>query len=741
MQKFRSVVQPIGPDCQGKVTQLVLAYTGNTCASSSNTQVKDACAPNPLSDGPLGSLFDFTLVKDPAKVGAPSINGDEITLTSIGSNFGSETIVEVTGDNGMQLVTIHTSCSQDLNIGDTFGSLEVVGMTTTEGGTLPLSPADPTSSCEFPLINPSCDTAGKPTSLTFAYDESSTCASSMNGQPSDKFDCSEEPDGVALGAFDDVVLADPAEVEVAVDNSSGELLLTFTRVGGGRLSSTTAFDLVGADATQSIEMHTSCSQPLAAGDVFGGLTLVVINGQQLGAQVDYSYVITNLGETIDIADLTVFDNPLGTPVCSPDSGSLAADGVMTCAASTFIDDPIGSMVTNTVTVTGPNCSAEATATVEVKPPPPCEVVGGDLRIRSDKVEWELLNAGFGTATIESIEIAWPVDVVGSIDKTKRCKKTISSEEFTVSPATIDSASFTDDVKARQIKSGKTEKIKFEFSGSGSTVPEDYAITVNFEQGCSVVFEPPMGDFDVMQGAFSCDKPITELTMIWNGGQDVIVQAFDGDANDDFLGEMAVTQGMPVTFNGFTSRPNNKTWVVYDANRVKLGESVFHVSCSDDDMDDPEDCGLPQGDGKENDPARINDWLLEGMLGSTSRLTCTPGDDGTAPQSSDPNATTSGGSMIAGLIEVEGMSLFGGSIWLEDVAAGDGGVNGPTVTITWKNQRTRHERDHLREERKISSRTSSRIWSSTPSTHSRSPVLRPARTITGRSSETTCCLSL
>ena len=193
----------------------------------------------------------------------------------------------------------------------------------------------------------------------------------------------------------------------------------------------------------------------------------------------------------------------------------------------------------------------------------------------------------------------------------------------------------------------------------------------------------MGDFDVMQGAFSCDKPITELTMIWNGGQDVIVQAFDGDANDDFLGEMAVTQGMPVTFNGFTSRPNNKTWVVYDANRVKLGESVFHVSCSDDDMDGPEDCGLPQGDGKENDPARINDWLLEGMLGSTSRLTCTPGDDGTAPQSSDPNATTSGGSMIAGLIEVEGMSLFGGSIWLEDVAAGDGGVNGPTVTITWK----------------------------------------------------------
>jgi hypothetical protein len=61
-------------------------------------------------------------------------------------------------------------------------------------------------------------------------------------------------------------------------------------------------------------------------------------------------------------------------------------------------------------------------------------------------------------------------------------------------------------------------------------------------------------------------------------------------------------------------PNDVSWEIFDVSRVKIGESMFHVSCSDDDMDGVEDCGKNQGDGKGNDPGLVNDWLLEGMSG-------------------------------------------------------------------------------------------------------------------------------
>ena len=55
----------------------------------------------------------------------------------------------------------------------------------------------------------------------------------------------------------------------------------------------------------------------------------------------------------------------------------------------------------------------------------------------------------------------------------------------------------------------------------------------------------------------------------------------------------------------------------------IGSSEFHISCSDDDMNGPEDCGKLQGDGKGNDSSRINEWLLEGMEGDNgSGFHCT-----------------------------------------------------------------------------------------------------------------------
>lgn len=128
-------------------------------------------------------------------------------------------------------------------------------------------------------------------------------------------------------------------------------------------------------------------------------------------------------------------------------------------------------------------------------------------------------------------------------------------------------------------------------------------------------------------AFTCKKPITELTMIWDGAgaRPIDVEAFKGNENSQLLGRVtSVNIGDQVTIQGYDGSPKDVTWVILDSGSgTILGTSVFHMSCSDDDMNGPEDCGKPQGDGKRNDPGSINDWVFEGMVAKGARLDCTP----------------------------------------------------------------------------------------------------------------------
>jgi hypothetical protein len=86
----------------------------------------------------------------------------------------------------------------------------------------------------------------------------------------------------------------------------------------------------------------------------------------------------------------------------------------------------------------------------------------------------------------------------------------------------------------------------------------------------------------------------------------------------------VSFGNPLAVSGFAGSPNDVYWEIFgDASGLdKLGESTFHLSCSDDGMDGAEDCGMPQGDGK-NKAGFLNDWLLEGLVDSDETLVCTP----------------------------------------------------------------------------------------------------------------------
>ena len=145
--------------------------------------------------------------------------------------------------------------------------------------------------------------------------------------------------------------------------------------------------------------------------------------------------------------------------------------------------------------------------------------------------------------------------------------------------------------------------------------EDCGLSVNKQ--CQVIVPDP--------GVFDCGdaKPIDSLTMIWNGLDNATIKAWKGSVGGTLLAEIAdVDNGEEITVGGMGGSPNDQVWEIFYAGS-KFGESVFHISCSDDNMNGPEDCKLPLGDGKSDDSSYLNQWLFEGMAGSGQTLDCTP----------------------------------------------------------------------------------------------------------------------
>jgi len=122
-------------------------------------------------------------------------------------------------------------------------------------------------------------------------------------------------------------------------------------------------------------------------------------------------------------------------------------------------------------------------------------------------------------------------------------------------------------------------------------------------------------------------------MIWTGTDSVEVEAFKGNSSDESLGKQLVMPGGEVNFTGFAGSPKDVYWLLHDAETGHfLGKSKFHLSCSDKDMNGPEDCGKLQGNGKGDDDdeddkgshaALINLWKLKGIVDHGGTLKCMP----------------------------------------------------------------------------------------------------------------------
>jgi len=123
-----SVIVDVEPPPQlscddGKPGELVFEYTGEACeASPANPQGgKFTCSGDPAGASPVQLIVEKANT-DPSD---ETINiGDFVTVTKAGDKFDSQTDFKVMqGGQVIQDLSMHLSCSQDLNVGDRFGSL------------------------------------------------------------------------------------------------------------------------------------------------------------------------------------------------------------------------------------------------------------------------------------------------------------------------------------------------------------------------------------------------------------------------------------------------------------------------------------------------------------------------------------------------------------------------------------------------------------------------------------------
>ena len=155
-----------------------------------------------------------------------------------------------------------------------------------------------------------------------------------------------------------------------------------------------------------------------------------------------------------------------------------------------------------------------------------------------------------------------------------------------------------------------------------TVTGDLDTTECFAQESATVTVNPPDPF------FECSKPIDCLTMIWDVDFAIRIKAWKGNPGGTLLAEIDdITLGEEVQVCGFSGAPNDVFWEVFVGGTTGtdgfIANSVFHLSCSDDNMDGPEDCGKSIGAGKMDPSLFIDRWLFEGMVDSGEDFKCNP----------------------------------------------------------------------------------------------------------------------
>jgi hypothetical protein len=285
------------------------------------------------------------------------------------------------GGTLQQSVVFHTSCSKPLAVGNQFGGNVVVGLSFDSGRevTLPDAGGDGLEEdCVITLQGGEiCPAGNKIKALELLY-TAEDCSNTSNTQDPGKAGCTD------FGPLEDDVFirvtdqSDPGNTggriyfqgAVAVDSL---FIASAANAGENDFSSNSyahVFASQGGALLQSLQFHTSCSQPLNTGDQFGSLVVFGADTTDggdisLGAEVLFTYQVTNTGANAAITNVVVTD-AYGLVPGSPIASIAPGDTVELTRTVTTTDDIVNDV---TASAQPAPCQDTDTVTVTVVEPP------------------------------------------------------------------------------------------------------------------------------------------------------------------------------------------------------------------------------------------------------------------------------------------------------------------------------------------------------------------------------------
>ena len=282
-------------DTNLKPVRLAFKYTAQNCSATSHSQ--DANKVVCSGDDILPELvyIKVTDKSDPLDDGARvyyrgAVSLDEVFIIDAAwadeNELSSEMnihIFDCTTQNVVQHVAFHTSCSQPLLLGDQFGSVQLIAFNPHPSEYPPITTDDDLCD-DFYGGEDQCDSGEKPSILAMKY-TGENCNVSSHSQDGDKVNCSGDehlPENVKIRVSDEDD-PDDKKAKIFFEGAAtiGDIFLIDSQnAGEDKLESKTfvyIFDCATGRLVQSVEFHTSCSQPLLLGDQFGCLELIDFN--------------------------------------------------------------------------------------------------------------------------------------------------------------------------------------------------------------------------------------------------------------------------------------------------------------------------------------------------------------------------------------------------------------------------------------------------------------------------------
>ncbi|MBW2241157.1 MAG: hypothetical protein JRH01_04160, partial [Deltaproteobacteria bacterium] len=292
LEKTCCIPQPIKPSdnediCDGKAIRAVFEITGGECGDTTNNQHgKARCmGPDPIAD-PNGDIVTVTVTRHADKI---LVNGqvspvlvdlgvsNTLEFTSTTGQLRRDTKFKIAGPGGTQHVKINTSCRKPLRCDDQFGASKLAELESTLGGTVSCAPVPLTgTTCGAPSggVGTPCDS--KLTEAVFRFSPSD-CQNPLPNPQNGKAKCDGDASDANLPVS--VTYSGKKRAKMKVSPSSGIQdgdLVTVSSIGHKPgLESNLKLLIQDDDSVeQALEIHASCSQPLACGDRFGSFELL-----------------------------------------------------------------------------------------------------------------------------------------------------------------------------------------------------------------------------------------------------------------------------------------------------------------------------------------------------------------------------------------------------------------------------------------------------------------------------------